>query len=46
MSVREVGQELGARYVLEGAIRRSAGHLRVSSQLIDASTDPPLGRDL
>jgi TolB-like protein/Flp pilus assembly protein TadD len=38
VDVREVGRELGARYVLEGAIRRSAGHLRVNSQLIDAST--------
>lgn len=38
VDVRAVGREVGARYVLEGAIRRSAGQLRVSSQLIDAST--------
>lgn len=38
VDIREVGREFGARYVLEGGIRRSASQLRVSSQLIDAST--------
>jgi len=38
VDVREAGRDLGARYVLEGGIRRSAGHLRVSSQLIDAAS--------
>ena len=36
--VREVGRALNARYVLAGGIRRSASHLRVNAQLIDAST--------
>ena len=34
--VRRVGQELGARYVLEGSLRASGATLRVSVQLIDA----------
>ncbi len=35
VDVQEVGRELGARYVLEGGIRRSARQLRVTAQLID-----------
>lgn len=38
VDVRDIGRDLGARYVLEGAVRRSAGHLRVSAQLVEAST--------
>jgi len=34
--VREVGRQLGVRYVLEGSVRRSADRLRVTAQLIDA----------
>ncbi len=36
--VREVGKELGARYVLEGSVRRSGDRVRVTAQLIDADT--------
>lgn len=35
--IREVGRQLGVRYVLEGSVRRSAGRLRVAAQLIDAA---------
>jgi len=38
VDVRQVGRELGVRYVLEGSIRRSADHIRISAQLIDAMT--------
>jgi adenylate cyclase len=38
LDVRKIAQELGVRYVLEGSVRRSADHLRVSAQLIEAST--------
>jgi TolB-like protein/Tfp pilus assembly protein PilF len=38
VDVREVGRIFGASYVLEGGIRKSASHLRVSAQLIDAKT--------
>jgi adenylate cyclase len=36
--IRQVAKELGARYVLEGSVRKSGSRLRITSQLIDAST--------
>jgi adenylate cyclase len=36
--VRQVGRELGVRFVLEGSVRRSANQVRITAQLIDAST--------
>jgi adenylate cyclase len=36
--VRQVGRELGVRYVLEGSVRRGGDRLRISAQLIDAAT--------
>jgi len=36
--VRQVGQELGVRYVLEGSVRKGGNRIRISAQLIDAST--------
>ena len=36
--VRRVGQELGARYIIEGSVRRSSDRVRVTAQLIDAET--------
>jgi TolB-like protein len=36
--IRQVGQELGARYVLEGSVRRSGYRIRIAAQLIDALT--------
>jgi TolB-like protein len=38
VDVKQVARELGVRYVLEGAIRKSRGRVRISAQLIDAST--------
>ena len=38
VKVQEVARELGARYVLEGSLRRAGDRLRVSAQLIDAET--------
>lgn len=37
VDIKQVGQELNARYVLEGSVRRSASVVRVTAQLIDAS---------
>jgi adenylate cyclase len=36
--IRQVGRELGVRYVLEGSIRRAGNRVRISAQLIDAVT--------
>lgn len=36
--IRQVGQELGVRYVLEGSVRRGGERLRVTAQLIEASS--------
>ena len=36
--IRQVGRELGVRYVLEGSVRRGEDRLRISAQLIDAMT--------
>ena len=38
VDVRQVGRELGVRYVLEGSIRRAGGRVRFTGQLIDASS--------
>lgn len=38
VDVMQVGRELGVRYVLEGSVRRSGHHVRVVTQLIDATT--------
>jgi adenylate cyclase len=38
VDIRQVGRELGARYVLEGSVRRSGGRVRIVVQLIDALT--------
>src|SRR5262249_9752041 len=38
VDARQVGSELGVRYVLEGSSRRSADWIRISVQLIDALT--------
>lgn len=36
--IREVGRELGVRYVLEGSVRRAGDRVRIIAQLIDAVT--------
>ena len=38
IDVRQVGRELGVRYVVEGSVRREPGRVRVNAQLIDATT--------
>src|SRR5262249_37715364 len=39
---KQIGRELGVRYVLEGNVRRSSNQVRVNAQLIDAETDAHL----
>ena len=36
--VRQVGRDLGVRYVLEGSVRKSGQRIRITSQLLDANT--------
>jgi adenylate cyclase len=38
VDVRQVGRELGVRYVLEGSVRTAAGRIRVTAQLADAGS--------
>jgi adenylate cyclase len=38
VDVKRVGRELGARYVLEGSVRKAGNRIRVTSQLIDAES--------
>ena len=38
VDVRQVGRELGVRYVLEGGVRKAGGRVRITAQLIDAET--------
>ncbi|SFP03493.1 TolB amino-terminal domain-containing protein [Mesorhizobium sp. NFR06] len=38
VDVKQIGRELGVRYVLEGSVRKAGGRVRVTTQMIDAST--------
>src|SRR5262249_36848891 len=38
-TIREIGKELGAGVVLEGSVRRAGDQVRITAQLINASTD-------
>jgi TolB-like protein len=38
VDVKQVSRELGVRYVLEGSVRRAAKRLRITAQLVDATT--------
>jgi TolB-like protein len=42
VDTKQIGRELGVRYVLEGSVRRSGSQVRVNAQLIDAETDAHL----
>jgi TolB-like protein len=45
VDIKQVGRELGVRYVLEGRVRKTTGRVRITTQLIDAETGY-LGRAL
>jgi tetratricopeptide (TPR) repeat protein len=45
VDVKQVGRELGVRYVLEGSVRRGGDRLRITGQLINASTGAHLWAD-
>jgi adenylate cyclase len=45
VDVKQVGRELGVRYVLEGSVRKAGGRVRITGQLIDATTGAHLWAD-
>jgi TolB-like protein len=45
VDVKQVGRELGVRYVLEGSVRKAANRVRITGQLVDASTGAHLWAD-
>jgi adenylate cyclase len=45
VDVRQVGRELGVRYVLEGSVRKAGHRVRITGQLIDASSGAHLWAD-
>jgi TolB-like protein/class 3 adenylate cyclase len=45
VDVKQVGRELGVRYVLEGSVRKAAQRVRITGQLIDAATGAHLWAD-
>src|SRR5258705_6907654 len=45
VDVKQVGRELGVRYVLEGSVRKSANRVRISGQLVDTATGAHLWAD-
>ena len=46
VDVKEIGKELGVRYVLEGSVQRDQNRVRVNAQLIDAESGADLWADL
>jgi TolB-like protein len=45
VDVKQVGRELGVRYVLEGSVRKAGNRMRIAGQLIDAETGAHLWAD-
>src|SRR5215470_12475069 len=45
VDVKQVGRELGVRYVLEGSVRKAANRVRITGQLVDAATGAHIWAD-
>jgi len=45
IDVKQVGRELGVRYVLEGSVRKGGGRVRITAQLVEAETGAHLWAD-
>jgi len=45
VDVRQVGRELGVRYILEGSVRKGGNRVRITAQLIDATSGAHLWAD-
>jgi peptide chain release factor 3 len=45
VDIKEVGRRLGVRYVLQGAVRKASGKVRITGQLIEAATGAHIWAD-
>jgi adenylate cyclase len=45
VDIRQVGRELGVRYLLEGGVRKAGGRMRITAQLVEAETGTHLWAD-
>ncbi|WP_018321659.1 winged helix-turn-helix domain-containing protein [Bradyrhizobium sp. WSM2793] len=45
VDVKEVGRRLGVRYILEGAVRKAGGKVRITGQLVDTTTGAHIWAD-
>jgi TolB-like protein len=45
VDIKQIGRELGVRYILEGSVRKAAEKVRITGQLIDAATGTHLWAD-
>lgn len=45
MKLKQVAEELGVRYVLEGSVRKAENRVRINAQLIDTTTGGHLWAD-
>src|SRR5262249_25083472 len=45
IDIRQIGRELGVRYLLEGSVRKAGARLRITSQLVEAETGSDLWAD-
>jgi adenylate cyclase len=45
IDIKQVGRELGVRYILEGSVRKGGGRIRITGQLVDSLTGAHLWAD-
>src|SRR6202022_1617821 len=45
VDIKQIGRELGVRYVLEGSVRKAGGRVRIAGQLIEVTTSAHLWAD-
>jgi serine/threonine protein kinase/tetratricopeptide (TPR) repeat protein len=45
LSLRDIGRELGVRYLLTGGVRKAGNALRITAQLVESETDAPVWAD-
>src|SRR5207247_10389130 len=45
VDIKQVGRELGVRYVLEGSVRKAGNRVRITGQLVDAATGKHIWAD-